>query len=182
MADLVTLAQVKAALSIATTSQDAVLAALITTASDAVQNKINRQLSSLRRTEAYDGHGYSTLILRDYPVTEIHAVTINGQPVPQALAWGQRGWAKIQSGVGIALFGMAFERGQQNIAVDYTAGYTSIPAAIQQAVIDTVALWHKRRELAGVTSKSIGGESVAFVQDALPPSAALLSSYMRVTP
>jgi len=184
MTDLVTLAQVKRYIggpALAGTTFDALLAALITGASAAIQNYLNRDLASIRRAETYDGTGSDTLTTHDYPVSQIHAVMVNGREIPQALKWGQCGWVQLKHGVA-ALGAEKFSKGLQNVVIDYTAGYSVIPDEIQLACIKLVASEFKRRDVINVASKGLAGESISYNADDVREAVKSLSSYQRVTP
>lgn len=184
MADLATLAQVKQYIggAVATTTvSDALLAALITGSSAAIQNFLNRDLSFRRRTEVYDGTGSVTITLHDYPVETIHALTINDVAIPQSVGVNSPGWVKTRAGAALR-GGYRFEKGLQNVVMDYSAGYAVIPAEIQQSCIKLVASEFKRRDVINVASKGIGGESISFNADDVREAVKSLSSYQRVTP
>lgn len=181
MADLTTLAAVKAYGSIAGTEMDTLLSALISRASAAVENFIQGSVLSASYTETRNGTGGQAMLLAEYPVTSASAVAVNGQTIPMASAFGQAGWWLADRT--ILLVGYSFARGRNNVQVTYTAGYATVPGDIEQAVIETVILLLRRQEHVGISSKSLAGESVSFVSSDLTPSAkAVLNSYRRVAP
>jgi hypothetical protein len=181
MADLTTLAAVKAYGSIAGAELDAMLTALISRASAAVENFLQGSVLSASYTETRHGTGGQAMLLAEYPVTAASTVTVNGQPIPKATAFGQTGW--WLSDRTILLVGYSFARGRNNVQVTYTAGYATTPPDIEQAVIETVMLALKRRDHIDISSKALAGETISFITADLTPSAkAVLSSYRRVAP
>lgn len=85
------------------------------------------------------------------------------------------------------LGGYIFERGVQNVVVNYTAGYTpitdpdsTIPYDLRQAVVEAISVVFKRRQNLGVSSKTIAGESITYILAQWPASSkAVLSYYQR---
>ena len=74
-----------------------------------------------------------------------------------------------------------FIRGVRNVAIVYRAGYATPPPEITQACIELAALRYRERERIGHASKSVGGETVAFVLDDMPAQTrTLLDRYRRV--
>jgi len=157
------------------------LTALISRASAAVENFLQGSVLSASYTETRHGTGGQAMLLAEYPVTAASTVTVNGQPIPKATAFGQTGW--WLSDRTILLVGYSFARGRNNVQVTYTAGYATTPPDIEQAVIETVMLALKRRDHIDISSKALAGETISFITADLTPSAkAVLSSYRRVAP
>lgn len=181
MADLTTLAAVKAYGSIAGTELDTLLGALITRASASVENFLQGGVLSDSHTETRNGTGGQAMLLAEYPVTAVSSLSINGIAVPQASSYGQVGWWLANRT--LLLIGYSFCRGRGNVVVTYTAGYDTTPPEIEQACIETVMLSFKRRDHIDVSSKSLAGETISFITADLTPSAkAVLNSYRRVAP
>ncbi|MGB8366348.1 MAG: hypothetical protein ACLQUZ_05480 [Rhizomicrobium sp.] len=154
--DLVTLADVKAWIyktpsDAATTTNDGLLANLITRASRLVYAWLQRPAFALHTVdEVRSGTGGQSLLLGEWPVVSVEDVAIDDYAVPQ-LAWPRGmmpGWS-LQPWNGmppgclqeLALQGYAFTRGRQNIEIAYRAGYavqsepqTIAPSGTQYAV------------------------------------------------
>ena len=81
--DLITLTDVKAWLKIGQSdfpiTDDALLTRLVSAASQYIQSWLNRQIASADYFEVRDGTGGETLQFACFPVTEVAAVTIDGQ-------------------------------------------------------------------------------------------------------
>lgn len=179
--DLSTLASVKSWLRINSADDDDLLQRLLTATSIAVQRYLNRTIASLAYTETVDGTGGRALMLGNYPVTAVASVTIDGQPVPPRLPGGQLGYTFDQDS--IALGGSCFTRGQQNVVIQYTAGFAETPFDLEQAVIELVVLRYKERERVGLVSQAAAGETTSYLTKAMPDDVkAILAQYVRVTP
>lgn len=135
--DLVQLATVKNWLGVASSADDALLSALITQISRAIYNYMNRSfVLPANVTEAYDGSGRESLILRNWPVVAISAVVVDGNSIPPAplMVAGVHpapGYVLEQAddqppGAMQQLFlrgPYRFHKGRQNVVVSYRAGY-----------------------------------------------------------
>lgn len=175
MADLTTLAAVKAHGSISGTEQDALISKLITEVSLGIDNYCNRPLMSAARTDVRNGHGGNTMLLRDFPVSSVSSVVIDGRTIPSS------DWSLVDRSV--VLDGYTFTRGRMNVKIDYVAGYSTVPADIELSCIETILMCLKRFSHMDVSSKSLAGETVSFIVTDLPPSAKQrLNNYRLVSP
>ncbi len=123
-------------------------------------------------TEYYDGNGNQRLFLKNYPIVSVVTLAINGLTVPastdifhktpgfvidgaqKSLALVSMAKALFPSAANRGFFSYSnssytwpgtFTRGIQNIYVQYTAGYSSVPQDIDFAVRKWVALNYKRK-------------------------------------
>src|SRR5204863_6987684 len=80
--DLTTLAHVKQWLGEQTTTNDALLARLITSLSAYIQAWLNREIASRVYVDTYEGWGAVVQPLRNGPVTAVSSVVINGTAIP----------------------------------------------------------------------------------------------------
>lgn len=178
--DLCTVSDVKAFLDIpaGTTTNDALLQTLVTNASSFVNNMVNRNLLSASYTETRNGVGGDRLPFREYPVTAVASVAIDGRAIQPSTS--PEGFGYVFDDTMLYLRCGIFPRGVQNVVIQYTAGYANTPADISQACVEIVAAKYKRRTDIHISGKSINGESVTFNQLDLPKSAAsTLSNYAR---
>lgn len=150
--DLATLADVKTWLSGSSgigTSDDALLARLITDISGAIAAHLGRaSLTPHAFTDRLDGNGKTRLFLRRYPVLAVSSLVIGHHSIPAAPAPGadeppcQNGyllepWDGLPPGrlQALDVFGTRFHQGRQNVVVAYSAGYAvtgeaaTVPAA-----------------------------------------------------
>lgn len=184
--DLTTLADVKAWLqtgqSAFPTTDDALLARLITAASRYVQSWLNRQIAMADYFEVRDGTGGWRLQFACFPVTAVQSLTIDDQTVPRAASSRAAGYSF--SPTRLAVRGYTFNCGVQNVAMAYTAGYWTTPPDIAQACNELVALRYRERTRIGEVSRSMGGaETVSYSQkDMSDAIKTLLQQYRLVAP
>lgn len=184
MGDLTTLASVKTYGGITDTTKDALLSALITAASAAVEQYIGRIIQQQSYTALMDGNGAALLPLPQYPISAVSVVEINGVAVGANSTWGDGGFA--HDGDRSLYFpgeGRVFPVGKRNVKVTYTAGYASVPADLAQAVNELVLSDMKNRDHIGWQSKSLAGETITLDLRAMPPSAkSVIDAYRDVLP
>lgn len=135
--DLTTLANLKAWISQTATGDDALLARLITQTSRTILNFLNRgSLLPFTYNETYDGHGGIRLFIKNWPIISINSLTINGSlisvsPPLAANSMNPGGYVLEEAGdpmppgnmQQLSLRGFCFQRGIQNVTVNYSAGY-----------------------------------------------------------
>ena len=186
--DLTTLGEVKAWLQTGQAAfpdtDDALLARLITAASQFIQKWLNRSIASADWYEVRDGTGGQRLTFGNFPVTAVLSLSIDGLAIPPAPNNGGFGAGYVFSPTELALRGYIFTRRPQNVAITYTAGYPVIPPDIAQACIDLVCLRYRERTRIGEVSRATGGtETVTYSQrDMSEHVKLLLSQYRLVTP
>lgn len=181
MAALTTTANLKAWVGLNGSADDAVLDRLVTSISAYVEAYLNRKIASATYTDVLDGTGTNGLMLPRYPVTAVSSVSIGGVLVSAAADDASMGY--VWSDIGLDYRGGVFTSGRRNVRVTYTAGYSVTPPEIEQAVLELAALRYRERDRIGHSSKSIGGETVAYVTKALPDSVRLiLDNWRNVTP
>jgi hypothetical protein len=172
--DLTNLNTAKDWMGLTASGDDALLTRLITAVSAYIQSWINRTLASATYTETRNGTGTKRLVLTNYPVTAVASVTVGGVTVPA--------YNYVFDQYGIELACGTFSRGAGNVVVQYTAGYATTPADVEQACIELVQLRYKRRLNPDVTSKTQGGEAIAVAAPQEMPAnvAGILKQYRRV--
>jgi len=181
MADLTTLANLKAWLNLTATGDDAVLTRLVTAASAFVENWLGRAIGLAAYLEARDGTGGSTLAFTVTPVLAVTALTIDGHPVPPSPDGIAPGYVFTPSR--LALLGGGFRRGLGNVLIGYQAGYAAVPPEVEQAVIALAALRYRERERIGLVSQGLAGETTSFAQKDMPADVATaLQRYRKVVP
>lgn len=184
--DLTDLATVKTWIGLASDAgaSDTLLSALITAASDFVVQYLNRPVLTASYTEVREGNGHAFMLLRNGPITAVASVgfanglsvTAQGDPIA-----GTQGY--LFDGRKLSLVGYEFPRGR-HVVIAYTAGYTTVPPAIQQAVNELVGEAFKRRDRIGQLSKTLGGqETVSFsTLDMNKTIASMLAGHRSVAP
>ena len=121
-----------------TTDTGGIVAQLITAMSTQIQTFLGYQLASSTYTRNFNGTGGAILLLPDRPVTAVASVMVDGISIPSAaipndgFVFDTKFLYLTQSS---RFCSARFNRGFQNVAVTYTAGYTTIPADLVQACL-----------------------------------------------
>lgn len=173
MANLTTLQSVKLYLGEASPStvNDPVLEALIPAVSAWFERETGRALASAGYTTTFDGNGRSRILLPEYPVTAVTSVKVGSTTIPQRTSVDGDGWVLSDASIGeLALVGYEFTEGVQNVEVQFTAGFSPVPADIAQAVNELVALKFRERAHVGTASQGVAGVSVSFLPALIPAS------------
>lgn len=186
MSDLVSFSRAKAWLKSTSTADDAIIAQCISATSAAVRKYLSRDPSSVARVEYYDGQGTRILFPREYPITLVTSLKIDGLSISPAATPQLVGYF-LRAGRSIQVNGHQFTRGLSNIELSYTAGYVAIPDDLQQACLITLQGALKRQSIdPNVASESVPGVYSASYRggDILIPDEAkgLLQPYRRITP
>lgn len=119
------------------TSSDAYLLRLIKSASQFALNYMQRDsMSSNQYDEIYDGYGNTFMMLRQFPATEILALSLNGTPVSAAGGDGistpfSNGYVletpkSAPSQQRLTLFNKIFPHMRSSVYVSYMAGYKQV--------------------------------------------------------
>lgn len=177
--DLITLAQAKDWLGITDSSKDALLTALISAASKAIQNYIGRDLTYATLIEEWrDGGQRDRMVLLRAPVDTVASVEVDGIIVPAAASVTAAGW-RCHNGA-VVLRGYTFARGKENVLITYSAGYQDVPADVQQAALLTVSAFYTSKgvdqnlsseAVPGVWSGSYGGTGDSAGVGSIPGAA-----------
>jgi hypothetical protein len=189
MADLVTLNAVKQDLNITNTNDDDQLSRLITEISAWILNQMNRgAILAASYTERRSGTGGDMIQTKYFPIISVESLSVNGIAVPSSPDSVQPGF--VFDGLSIYILGGAcvsdgslnpgrFWRGRQNVLISYTAGYATVPADIERAVIDQIMFTFRRLPKLGTITQSMGGITVAtFSQkDTAPGVMSVINSY-----
>lgn len=179
--DLTTLDNVKAWLSIPATqtADDVLLARLITAASGYIGTWLGRTLGIASYTEIRDGTGGQRLGFRHTPAQAVQSVIVDGMAISPSAGAPQPGY--LFDDRVMTLIGHRFTRGESNVVLAYTAGFTATPAELEQACIELVGLRYRERDHIGQSSKGLGGETVSFSEkDMSDDIKTILTAYRRV--
>lgn len=127
--DLASLADCKAWLGLTTTTDDALLAGLISAVSTAILADLGRTVLPATVSETLDGGG-AALPLRQWPVTSVAAVAIDGVALTPSPAPGAGGWRLDPADAAppgamqrLGYVAGRFPRGDGRVSVTYRAGY-----------------------------------------------------------
>src|SRR5712692_7636179 len=182
--DLTTLGDVKAWLQTGQDpfpdTDDALLARLITAASQFIQSWLNRQIAPSDWLEVRDGTGGQRLAFGNIPATAVLSLSIDGLTIPPAPSDGGYQVGYVFSPTELALRGYVFTRRAQNVIVTYTAGYAVTPPDIAQACIELVSQRYRERSRIGEVSRALGGgETVTYSQQDMSDDVKLLLRQYR---
>lgn len=185
MSQLCQLSDVQAYLGDSASSSSAVLDTLIANASGMIEQYCNRTFALADYTETRNGRNTETLYLRQQPIVSVASLKINGiavQASPDTRTYGyvfddQQLYIRGASGS----YGQQdrFVRGVQNIVVQYSAGFATIPDDVAQACIELVADKFAKRNRIDKSSETLGTQQTqAYVMSDMPARVkAALASY-----
>lgn len=202
--DLCVLADVKAFLNITnSTADDAILARLITATSSRIAQYIQRTIGTGTITQTLNGSGTNQIFLGRWPLTAITSLTVNSAIVPLSIN-GSAGYiAQIWDGSSIPIpepvvsltggYGIysarsygpgagTFTKGNSNVSIVYTAGFTTVPTDLAQACIELVMQSYNQRLRIGQNSVNQATQQINFQTKMLESVKEALQPYKRVTP
>jgi Fe-S cluster biogenesis protein NfuA len=172
------------------------VARLISATSQQVETFLGYSVLQAAYTRTFNGQGLRLMFVPDVPLVSVQSLIINGQTIPQGSAPGgtqQSGF--YNDDVSIGLIGYCFGCGFQNVTASYTAGRTTVPADLEQAMLEWMKIsWSNQSQIGiGSNVKSIasgdvkidfGGEGNVTDVNVVPmPSSvyAVLGIYQRNT-
>lgn len=181
---LTTVAACKSQLDIPTanTDQDSFIERLINSASQQIDRYCNRRFVSTSYVEIFDGNRSNQLLLGNMPVTALSELNVDSlrvfgsSTIVAATEYGRTGniitknsgnWGNVR----------------QSIRVSYTAGFTEVPADVENACIMLVELYYRMKNdrRIGRESQSKAGEDITFV-DGLPKAVTDVLDNYKIIP
>ncbi len=181
--DLTTVENVKAYLKIKTedTTSDALLALLVTAASDFIQNILNRTFAAADYVQRTNGNGVEVMLAADYPILTVASVSINGVGIPAAANDTAVGYVFGEDA--IYLRGFKFSKGVKNVVLSYRAGYNATPPTVADCCATLVSKKFKYLDRIGHVSKILAGETVTYEKSDLTDELkSVLRNYAKVVP
>lgn len=175
---LTSIEAVKAYLGSTKTVDDDLFATLIVRCSTWFESQTRRVFALASYTDTFYGDGGCLYAPRQFPVQSVTSLEVNGEAVPAAVAASDNGW-RLLEGI-IVLRGYSFTQGCL-VTIGYTAGYSLVPADVEQAVIELVCDRYRYRQRQGKTSESLGGESASYVPSTVPQSVQVVANAYRRT-
>lgn len=154
-------------------------------------------------SEVYDGSGSLRQPIRNWPITAVSSLSINGVTVPQSTSVNVYGWVidgdgkfvSIRSGYSTSVAGLGnyrfagnaypsgagFCSGVQNVLISYTAGFSAVPFDLEMAARKTVGLYYKRRGWIGQRSQNMaaGAGSIFFDTSEMEPDVVTTIMYYK---
>lgn len=125
---------------------DARLPRWLAQADAALRRWLDRKVIELAEvSERADGSGHNRIWLREYPVSAVSSVTVDGQAQASG-SWdfipGQEVPTELRRGSPPApldhLCGPSWPTGYGNVGIAYTAGYDPVPPDLQAAIVELV--------------------------------------------
>lgn len=133
----------------------------------------------------FDGDNTQFLILPHYPIISVTTLRINETAIDESEGIHESGWFIYNRDGGmIGLRGYEFIGGVKNIELVYTAGYSTVPADLKQALVEQGAYMLKegaKDQLLGFSTKThADGSITSFVTNALlPRTRMVLDTYRK---
>lgn len=169
-----------------------VIERLITAVSSAIQKWLGYRVLTASYSRTFNGTGGRTLMLPDRPITAVTQLEIDDVQVPRSTSTHAPGFVFDDKCIYLRGF-YEFTRGPQNVAINYTAGFATVPSDIEQACLDWVKINYDNLDtLPGISKLRAGdseidyGEVFAKIGSSTIPMpsvvAAPLIGYRRVTP
>lgn len=172
----------------------AMIERMITAVSAAIQSDLGRKIPRQTHTLEFSGDGKGQKMLRNFPILSVTSLTINDRTIPASPAYTGQGyviggddreWIKLRS--------YCFERGVENCAVTYVAGYAVIPADLALACQMGVNLMAQAPLMNPMLESEKAGDTQFVYNTALitqaarsvtltPQISALINEYRRVAP
>jgi hypothetical protein len=178
--DLCQLSDVKTALGITLTTDDALIQRFIDAASRLICDYVGTTFPTTPQsvTETRNGTGGTAFPLRSWPVLSIVSVTVDGEVISPAPDLISPGWLWDGRRV-VYLRGYCFHRGIQNCAVSLTWGWTAIPEQATEAAVELAAWWYKRKDRPDEVSKILAQQNISYSQKPVPPTVQLMLDQLR---
>lgn len=187
MGDLTTAANVKTYLGITGTSDDALIARIVSAVSARIESHCGRTLTTATYTsEYYDSIGDTRIVPKNVPVTTLTTVVENGTTL-SASDYASDGYTITRLSNGAVV---AWASGERVIALTYTAGLGTaaggtLPADLVELATAQAANEFQRTKPGGarlgIASSQVGpGTSGYIVGEWVPGALAVLSAYRRL--
>lgn len=161
-------------------ADDPLLSRLIAAASSHIIQLLGRNITVTNDTETRNGNGNTKMVMQDDPIISVSSVIIDGNTISPSV---NGAWGYLFSDTTVYLIGYRFCHGVMNVTIAYQAGYATVPAWIEQACIDLVALKYKERDRIGLNSKSLATETITYkTADLTKDQRSQLQQFAKVAP
>jgi hypothetical protein len=161
--DLTTLENVQAWGGATVSGNDAKTQLAITACSAWIASYLNRNILTATYTQRLNGNGSQMLLVDNYPVQSIAALSINGFDVTKWATCDGRRTVLLGPDQNNIPCPFRFEHGLANVSITYTAGFDATPADLELTVIRLVQWAMAESQRPAQNSKSLGGgETVSF--------------------
>jgi hypothetical protein len=175
--DLTTVERVRSYLKLGDLDDDDFIALQVSISSAWMKSECARDFLAADYTHTFDADGSYGIRLRQFPVVSVTSVKLNGEVIPERATETDAGWVlngdrvelvggfrfspyNYSWGYGFRNYGPGFQ--SQNVEIVYRAGYETLPADLEQAVILHASLSYYDRDRFGKQSVNLNGETVSF--------------------
>jgi hypothetical protein len=139
--------------------------------------------------DVLDGSGTMRQPIRNWPITAVSSVQVNGQTIPQSTSVNITGWVvdgdkrfiSLRGGLnptvatfqnyryqrGYGNLGPGFSAGIQNVEIQYTAGFASLPYDLEMTARKVVARYYKRRGWIGLRQQAMAAGAGTVTYDGM---------------
>lgn len=150
-----------------TAAEQDILQRLLSEVSLGIEQYLSRPLFASAFVETRTGTDTFNLVLKNFPITSVESLTINGTPVPAIVNPYDNGYRFDADA--IYLVGQKFPRFPPKcIVVSYHAGYNTIPGDIEDAAIRLTALRFKERSRIGMSTEGMAGQATSYTRYDMP--------------
>lgn len=166
---LISLTDYKVLTGEARTGNDTRIQELIDQASNMFETQTGRKIEQATYNESVDGNGLTRMIINQFPIISVASLSIKESStlthvlviVDDLVIYKPQGWVEINIDSTLV---SVFSKGQQNITIQYDAGYVIAPDDIKMAISQLTATGFRRidRQQGVHTSKAFQGGSVVF--------------------
>ena len=147
---------------------DDVLEDIITGVSDIFHTYCGvEQFKQQTYTEYYDGCGQKLLFVYNTPIISVTELNVDSDwefGVDTTVGSDEY---KIVNNLYIVLKNTVFSLGDQNVKIEYSAGYATIPRDINLVAVEEVVRRHRRKKDFDVASRSLGNGQATFYEKGL---------------
>jgi len=181
--NLATLEYVKSYLGLTGSDYDSLLTSLVAAASQAIEEYCRREFNSAERTEYHDGRGAASLLLNQWPVSDIASIydDLNRDFTSGTVVDSDDYTFEPKSGR-VRLLQGRFQDGVRNVKVTYTAGYENVPDDVAQACALLAAAWFNKGRQGGdgLADETLGDYRATYDAEPWPAAIyALLAPYRQ---
>lgn len=160
--NIITLQELKDYLEITSTDKDTLLQKLVDASSDFVKDYTGYEWVETEYRETIDGPGSNSVVLSQRPVQDLTSVKIDSTELTSDK------YVVYENEAIVTRKYENFPQDLQNVEVQYTAGYTSVPEDIKQLCSDLVQVKMNSKEYEGLDAYSIGDEDIKFSKSGIP--------------
>lgn len=147
---------------------DARITRYINSASEAIENFLDRKVESASYVQVFDGNRGNRILVKQWPVTAVASVYVDsGHDFADASTLLDPSDYRVREEGEIILMCSRYPKGTWNIQVSYTAGFATVPPSIENACLWIVEWYHDMQGDRRVGNKSKGknNETTTYLTD-----------------